>query len=88
LWLYDNVYSFIALAPVAWVSHQESLLLTFLADLDLAEWLYLFGEMDFLPENWVLQLLAKTLCKEVSFLCEDVVFLLCGTDVANLNATR
>jgi hypothetical protein len=50
-----NVFqSFVALAPVATVGYQESIVLTFLADLDTAEILYLFGEEEFLPSSNIL----------------------------------
>jgi len=79
---------FIALAPVAYVQNQESLFLTFLAKLDLAEWLVFFGEQQFLPNDWVLQFFAATFCKFDPSLCYDVVYILCGYNQNNLNLTR
>jgi len=83
-----KVNIFIALAPVAFVSHQTSLVLTYMADLGAVEWLIYFGYKEFLPEDWFLELLAGTLCKDIPFACADVVFLLCGFDRSNLNYTR
>jgi len=79
---------FIALAPVAYVQDQTSLLLTFLADLDIVEWLLLFGEEEFLPSDWVIQLMAGTVCKVIPEICYDFIFLLCGYNKNNLNASR
>jgi len=79
---------FIALAPVAYVSHQESLLLTYLADLDIAFWLELLGEKEFLPESWLLELIANSLCVDFPPACADVIFLLCGWNINNMNETR
>jgi hypothetical protein len=79
---------FIALAPVAFVTHVESLLLNFLAKSDLAWILDELGFKEFLPSNNFIHLMAGTLCKEVPFACEDVIFLLCGWDISNLNSTR
>ena len=45
------MYRFVALAPACWVKHQQSELLTILADLDLADLLYYFGEKSFLPSG-------------------------------------
>eukprot|EP01116_Phalansterium_solitarium_P006509 TRINITY_DN18834_c0_g1_i1.p2 TRINITY_DN18834_c0_g1~~TRINITY_DN18834_c0_g1_i1.p2 ORF type:complete len:391 (+),score=140.83 TRINITY_DN18834_c0_g1_i1:88-1260(+) len=79
---------FVALAPVAVVSHQTSRVLTYMANLNVAEWLALFGEERFLPEDWLLEALAGSLCKTQPEVCEDVIFALCGYNRANLNATR
>jgi len=83
-----KVTLFIGLAPVAFVGNQESILLSFLAELDFAAWLAFFGEEDFMPSDWLVHILAGSVCKEVPELCADVVFLLCGFDVANMNDTR
>lgn len=84
----SKVSLFVALAPVAYVSHQSSLLLTYLAKLNLATWLALFGEKQFLPETKVLQLIGGSLCKEIPLICENVIFALCGYDRQDLNASR
>jgi len=79
---------FIALAPVAFVSHQTSFAVSVLADLDVAEWLFFFGEEEFLPSDWVIRYIAGSLCDDVPILCEDVIFLICGFDPTNINSTR
>jgi len=86
--LASKIELFIALAPVAWVSHQQSILLKFLADLDLADILYFLGEESFLPSDWFIRLLAGSLCYEDPVVCADIIFLLCGTDRMNLNESR
>jgi len=86
--LTSKVNLFIALAPVAYVYNVESPLLDFMADLDLALWLQFFGEESFLPDNWVSQLIGGTLCLIDPYVCEDIVFLLCGWDISNMNKTR
>jgi len=79
---------FIALAPVAYVNNQESVLLTYLADLDIAFWLELLGEKEFLPSTWLLHLIADHLCVDYPPACADVIFLLCGWNINNTNETR
>jgi lysosomal acid lipase/cholesteryl ester hydrolase len=86
--LASKVDLFIGLAPVAFVGNQESLLLDFLAELDAASWLAFFGEEEFLPSDWIVHFIAGSLCKQYPELCADVVFLLCGFDVSNLNDSR
>ncbi|KAL5010053.1 hypothetical protein ScPMuIL_012358 [Solemya velum] len=50
----------------------------------------LFGKRDFLPSNALLKFLAETVCKvpETRFVCYDILFLICGYDLSNLNKTR
>jgi len=79
---------FIALAPVAYVSHVDSYLLQIMAELDVAMWLELFGFEDFLPSNQVIEMLGGTLCNDIPEACADVIFLLCGWDMGNLNMSR
>lgn len=80
---------FIALAPVAFVGNVESIMLDFLADIDLAEWIAFFGEKAFLPSDLVIKILAGSLCDVDPYFCADIVFLLCGYDPnGNLNDTR
>jgi lysosomal acid lipase/cholesteryl ester hydrolase len=86
--LASKVDIFIALAPVAWVNHQTSFLLTILSDLDAVLFFEYFGVKDFLPNSWLIQYLGGTVCEEVPFACADFIFLLCGWDTTNLNDTR
>ena len=52
-----------ALAPVAYVDHEKSVLLRIMADLDVQVLFELFGVKDFLPDNSILQKLAPGLCE-------------------------
>eukprot|EP01114_Cavostelium_apophysatum_P010740 TRINITY_DN2484_c0_g1_i1.p1 TRINITY_DN2484_c0_g1~~TRINITY_DN2484_c0_g1_i1.p1 ORF type:complete len:394 (+),score=76.62 TRINITY_DN2484_c0_g1_i1:60-1241(+) len=87
-YLAEQIDLFVALAPVAYVSHVESFLLDLLADLDTAGWLAFFGEREFLPTNWIMEELAGSLCVDDPILCSSVIFLLCGYDPSDLNETR
>jgi len=79
---------FIALAPVAYVSHQKSELLNILADLDAAVILELFGVEAFLPSTALMEFLDATLCEIAPIACANVIFFLCGHDSKNLNDSR
>lgn len=57
-----QVNFFGALAPVAYVDHEKSLLLRILADLDAVVLFELLGVRDFLPDASLLQKLAPGLC--------------------------
>ncbi|KAL3198754.1 hypothetical protein MRX96_053763, partial [Rhipicephalus microplus] len=50
----------------------------------------LFGDYDFLPNNWFMRFLAKTMCKYhvLREVCEDAIFLIVGTDMHEFNVTR
>nr|XP_037283582.1 lysosomal acid lipase/cholesteryl ester hydrolase-like [Rhipicephalus microplus] len=50
----------------------------------------LFGDYDFLPNNWFMRFLAKTMCKYhvLREVCEGVIFLIVGTDMHEFNVTR
>lgn len=85
--LQKQVNFFGALAPVAYVDHETSLLLRIMADLDAQLLLELFGVKDFLPSTSLLQKLAPGLCKLFPWGCDDVLLLLCG-ESKNLNNTR
>ena len=52
--------------------------------------LKLLGVRDFVPNNWVMKLLADVLCAAhiTENVCADVIFLLAGFDTSNLNKTR
>lgn len=86
-----KIQLFSALGPVTNVTYMTSpvrLLAPFAQD---AQLLFdMFGEYDFLPSNWFIRFLADTMCKyHVSrLLCEDVIFLVDGTDTHELNMTR
>lgn len=87
----QKIQLFSAMGPVTNVTHMTSpvrLLAPFAKD---AQMLFrLFGEYDFLPNNWFIRFLAKTMCKYhvIREVCEDVIFLITGTDMHELNVTR
>ena len=49
-------------------------------DFDIDYIIELLGFKEFLPNNWVIQLLAHGFCGPFPVACEDVIFLLCGTN--------
>lgn len=86
-----KIQLFSALGPVTNVTYMTSpvrLLAPFARDAEIM--LHMFGEYDFLPNNWFVKFLADTMCKyHISrMLCEDVIFLIDGTDTHELNMTR
>jgi len=85
--LQSKVNFFGALAPVAYVDHEKSLLLRILADLDAVVLFELLGVRDFLPDASLLQKLAPGLCSLIPWGCEDFLFLIVGPS-HNLNETR
>ncbi|KAJ5066379.1 lipase [Anaeramoeba ignava] len=84
----DKFSSIVLLAPASYEEHQSSILLEVLATLDTAEFLEMFGYQDFLPQTWWLKLIADTICAAWPSICENVLFLITGTDPGNLNQTR
>jgi len=83
----SKVNLFVALAPVAYVNNQKSLLLTLMADLDVVALFQLFGDKSFLPDMTILQQLAPDLCSLLPSGCNIFLELLCGPS-NNLNDTR
>jgi hypothetical protein len=49
----------------------------------------MMGLGEFLPSNWLIDLLASVACSEgsVQGICESVIFLMCGFDEAQMNFT-
>lgn len=76
-----------ALAPVAYVHHQGSILLSLAADLDVDKWAALFGIREFLPDASFLQKLDPDICSLLPTGCDVVLFFICGP-TNNLNASR
>jgi len=74
----EKVKIFIALAPVATVKNQGSLLLKLLAALDAGKWLNFFGFKEFLPDETILQKIAPGICDWVPYGCQDFLFLIAG----------
>merc|ERR1740123_32789 len=83
----DKIAFFGALAPVAYVHHSKSTLLTILADLDIANLYALLGRKQFMPGEYILNRIAPDLCAEVDELCADAIELLCGP-TKDINASR
>lgn len=81
---------FVALAPVATVGHITSAiryLAPFTTDVDFL--FDLIGVDEFLPSNIFMKYLSEIVCDtKAKFICEDIIFLLCGTDYSQLNKTR
>uniref|UniRef100_H2XR44 Lipase n=1 Tax=Ciona intestinalis TaxID=7719 RepID=H2XR44_CIOIN len=87
--LADKVKSFIALAPAALVPNMQSPLhyLMYLAnDIDLVY--NLFGQGDFLPHDGLLETVSKLLCPYEQKICQNLFFLIGGTDFTNTNVSR
>eukprot|EP00475_Leptophrys_vorax_P041301 TRINITY_DN77878_c0_g1_i1.p1 TRINITY_DN77878_c0_g1~~TRINITY_DN77878_c0_g1_i1.p1 ORF type:complete len:413 (-),score=120.90 TRINITY_DN77878_c0_g1_i1:32-1270(-) len=90
--LQTKINVFAALAPVAYVYHQQSKLVSYLAALDVDKVFQLFGLKDFLPSSALIRFLGG-FCPlpVIDAACEDVLFVLCGNDpekANNLNGTR
>ncbi|XP_054709826.1 gastric triacylglycerol lipase-like [Uloborus diversus] len=81
---------FVGLAPVATVGYMTSAiryLAPFTSDLDFL--FEILGVSEFLPNNAVMKYLSELVCNTpAKFICEDVIFLLCGTDYSQMNTTR
>ncbi|CAF3712531.1 unnamed protein product [Rotaria sp. Silwood1] len=89
----NNVSFFGALAPVAHITHIKSPLKHLFNTLMGPEsfWHLLFGNKEFLASSNSIKWLAKHACGNVilnPLICENVLFILCGPDNKNLNATR
>ena len=88
--LSSKINLFIALAPVARITHVEG----FFKYLNLIEgkvelFFKMFGVNDFAPSNWFMDALATYLCPiEKSVVCRNILFAIAGPDLTNLNTTR
>ncbi|GIY12033.1 gastric triacylglycerol lipase [Caerostris darwini] len=86
----EKVNLFIALAPVITVGHITTAiryLAPFASDVDFL--FNILGIGEFLPSGPVIKFLSEFVCDtKIKFICEDVIFLLCGTDHKQLNETR
>ncbi|XP_037086521.1 lipase 3-like isoform X2 [Pollicipes pollicipes] len=87
----DKVRLMQGLGPVARVDHMHSvikLLAPFANEIEkLAEWI---GYDEFLPSNELMTVLSELVCEpnEISdFICDDILFVLCGYDPKQLNQT-
>lgn len=86
-WYAARLNLFGALAPVAFLQNQKSLLVSLLADLDVVDLFEIFGVQDFFPSTSIINKLDPGLCNLVPWACEDLLFLLCGAS-NHLNESR
>lgn len=86
--LASKIDVFIALAPVAFVKNSPSLLLRFIASLDVGSLLQLLGEKFFLTDDALLDLVSRV-CPDLGDLCQDILMPIVGTFTAsNINASQ
>ena len=79
---------FVALAPACRVKHQRSWILSLLADLDVPQILALFGDKEFLANDWLIRQFTK-ICPDIGELCPDVLELIVGNgNVSDYNRTQ
>ncbi|XP_037027397.1 lipase 3-like isoform X2 [Bradysia coprophila] len=87
----SKIRAVMALAPVAYMSKVKSpirLLAPFSKDVEMVA--KFLGANEFLPQNKILQFLAKYGCELTEaerYICENTVFVLCGFDKAQYNET-
>ncbi|EDV27058.1 uncharacterized protein TRIADDRAFT_54597 [Trichoplax adhaerens] len=89
--LAKKVKLFVALAPITTIDHIKSGLkyLAYISQ-DLSDLFQLLGYKDFLPNDFLIKLLATEVCgtRYLNKLCEDMIFLITGFDKPQLNVTR
>ncbi|XP_058456602.1 lipase 3-like isoform X2 [Malaya genurostris] len=87
----DRIEAVFAMAPVAFMGHVKSpirLLAPFSNDIEMI--LKFFGSNEFLPQSKIIRYLAKYGCELTEaekYICENTVFVLCGFDKEQYNAT-
>ena len=88
--LASKIKVFAAMAPVLYVGHVKGLVNFFAGILPLEKIIAdLFGIGEFLPSGKLSHSLASLFCeKDDAFICEDVMFALCGPDRSGLNKSR
>lgn len=86
----SKINMFMALAPVARISHVEGFFKYLNHFKPTLEFLIkLFGLHDFAPSNWIMHMLAALVCPiDKALVCRDVIFLIAGHDLSNMNKTR
>jgi len=84
----SKVNIFIALAPVAWVHHCSSVLLTTLSVLDFQYIVEILGVKDFSPDTGILKILLPFVCTITPDLCDNVMGLIMGWNTTDVNNTR
>eukprot|EP00794_Sanderia_malayensis_P012754 gene12754-14061_t len=89
--LAKKIKGFFALAPVTTTGHIKGAIkvLSYFTP-EVEALLKILGIHDFAPSDWLIKLLAETVCegKFIDKVCADIIFLICGFDTANLNETR
>jgi len=87
----DKVELAVLLAPIAYVEHMSSPIKYLVPFLGFIDWIVEhLGIGEFLPSNWLMDFIAAYVCDDGSsleFVCENIVFLLCGYDEPQMNAT-
>ena len=85
----QKIRKFAALAPAGIVHHMTSVLhyLSYVSN-DLAFIFNLFKHGEFLPRQGFINKIANKLCPEEPQICEDVLFLIAGSDLSNMNRSR
>jgi len=86
----EKVELAVLLAPVAYVDHMESPIKWIAPFTDMIDWIIEhLGMGEFLPSNWLMDWLADFVCgdSQLEFICENIVFLLCGYDEGQMNKT-
>ncbi|XP_065314890.1 lysosomal acid lipase/cholesteryl ester hydrolase-like isoform X3 [Gordionus sp. m RMFG-2023] len=87
--IFKNIKLFIALSPVAYLGHIHGPLKA-IAKLPVSQEIlefFLGKDKDFLPQNNILKWLNKMFCDKKRFevMCSNILFLICGPDITNLN---
>lgn len=75
--LYKKVDYFFALAPACWVHHTTAIAIVLLADLDIAQWLELFGVKSFLDNSFMEWVLSQ-ICPDIGGACALLLDFICG----------
>jgi pimeloyl-ACP methyl ester carboxylesterase len=84
----EQLTVFVALAPVAYVKHQKSPLLTIMADARTGWWLEMLGDNQFMPNTALLRKLGIS-CDLIPLGCDMLLFTICGpSNPKNINGSR
>ena len=87
--LAKKVNVFFALAPVAKVANTKSPIRYLAYFTPLLKMVFgEFGVRDFMPSTSLVKWMARKICPEDSQACDNILFLISGYDISNLNKTR
>lgn len=78
----------VLLAPVAFVTHMDSLPMNALAAMDTDEVFTLLGFHEFLPSSEILSKLEGQMCKVQPYLCVNLLSMICGYNPDNIDPDR